>query len=84
MFYGLTAHPRREAFERVVQALIFTFIVKAATIVVRQKLLIKTRLYDFGLSGEDAGLVWSLIIAVVLGPPLRLSREQRLAALAAP
>ena len=34
--YGLTAHPKREAFERVIQALIFTVIVRALNIGVRK------------------------------------------------
>jgi hypothetical protein len=32
LFYGLTTHPRRDTFERVIQALIFTGIIKVFTV----------------------------------------------------
>ena len=36
VFYGLTAHPRKDTLERVIQALIFTVIVRACVIGTRK------------------------------------------------
>ncbi len=36
VFYGLTAHRHKDAFERVVQALIFTTIIQGFVVVVRE------------------------------------------------
>lgn len=46
IFYGFTAHPKPSQFERVVQALIFTFIVQIVSEIARA-----------GLSGSDLDLV---------------------------
>lgn len=67
IFYGLTAHPRRDAFERVIEAFIFTFIIQVAVVVLRQKILWGTRGYTVGLSDADANLLYSLILAVLFG-----------------
>lgn len=61
IFYGLTAHPRLDWFERLVQALIFTVIVQALVYLLR-----------LAIHGRDpwtaeTNLSWSLVLAVVLG-----------------
>lgn len=68
LFFGLTAHPKADWFERTVQALIFTGIIQAATF------LIRTVLEFFGQLGFSLGpwtievnLVWSLVLALLLG-----------------
>jgi len=62
VFYALTPHPRLDAFERVVQALIFTIIVQAVTIVTVKPVAAVVLTWT-----EDAGLVASVIVAVLLG-----------------
>jgi hypothetical protein len=68
LFYGLTAHPRKEPFERVVQALIFTFIIKAEVIGIHKAWWVgwhPTHLQAFWTPEKD--VVWSLICSLVTG-----------------
>jgi hypothetical protein len=68
VFYGLTAHPKKTPFERVVQALIFTAIIQSITFCIREFLFLVGR--DWRVLGEwnaDVALIWSLLIAVVFG-----------------
>jgi hypothetical protein len=66
IFYGLTAHPKKDAFERVVQALIFTVIVKAITVGIR-KLWWIYYATPATFWTEEKQLVWSLIVATLIG-----------------
>ena len=67
VFYALTPHPRMDAFERVVQALIFTIIVQTLTIILRELALL-TLCPLIGLSWtNDVGLVVSVIVALGMG-----------------
>jgi len=59
VFYALTAHPRKDAFSQIIQALIFTVIVKAGTIGVHK--------FWWGQWSSDRELVASLVVAVSLG-----------------
>jgi len=67
VFHGLTAHPRRQPFDRVVQALIFTLAVQATTILVRRKLLFNRWAAGLGLAESDAAVLWSVLVAIALG-----------------
>ena len=68
VFYGLTAHPKREAFERIVQALIFTIIVQACVFLVKFALLFVGRHFiRLGNWTEESSLVWSVVIAFIIG-----------------
>jgi hypothetical protein len=67
VFYGLTAHPRREPFERVVQALIFTAIVQTVTTGLKIALESAPKEYVLGTWTKEVALVWSNVIAVILG-----------------
>jgi hypothetical protein len=67
VFYGFTAHPKREPFDRIVQALIFTVIVKAVVVIVGAVALLLGRVVALGVWNQNTALVWSVIIAVVLG-----------------
>src|SRR4051794_34304175 len=68
IFYGLTAHPKADWFERCVQALIFTVLIQAATNILRWILL---GLGELGLSvgpwNEGSNLVWSVILGLLMG-----------------
>lgn len=66
VFYGLTAHPRREPFERVIQALIFTGIVQVITFGVRCAYLWAPGI-DWGTWSKEADLSCSVITAFVVG-----------------
>lgn len=67
IFYGLTPHPKKEPFERVVQALIFTGIVQAIVFIVGGVLLLLGRLVSIGEWTEKVQFVWSIGIAAVIG-----------------
>lgn len=67
IFYGLTAHPRLSAFERVVQALIFTVIIQGLIGTVRWCCLFVGQAYALGPWTADVALNWSLVIATAFG-----------------
>ena len=67
IFYGLTAHPKKSPFERAVQALIFTTIIRGIVIAVRECLFYFNQRISIGEWSEDIALVWSLIVAVLFG-----------------
>ncbi len=67
VFYGLTAHPKLGAFERAVQALIFTAIVQAVVLVIRGAMLWLGQVHVFGLWTEDRGFVLAIVVAILLG-----------------
>ncbi len=67
IFYGLTAHPKATPFERVVEALIFTVIVQAITIGVRELLFVIGSLFSVGAWTSESTLVCSLAVAGVVG-----------------
>jgi hypothetical protein len=68
VFYGLTAHPRKDAFERTVQALVFTAIIQAITSILRSGLIwLGKALFVLGAWTTDVALGWSLLIALAFG-----------------
>jgi hypothetical protein len=67
VFYALTAHPKPSPFERVVQALVFTVIVRALIIMVRGVCLHIGRWHTIGVWDAQIDLVVSLVVAVLLG-----------------
>jgi hypothetical protein len=67
ILYGLTAYPKPSPFERVVQALIFTVVVRALVIVVEGIVLFVGKWKVFGFWDKDVELIWSLIASILLG-----------------
>jgi len=68
VFYGLTSHPKPHQFERIIQALIFTFIVRANLIGAEWLFAaIGDRLFTIGQWDDSAETLVSLLIALVLG-----------------
>jgi hypothetical protein len=70
VFYGTTSHPKPQQFERVIQALILTFLVQALVPVARWILMgigafVSIRSWD-----NEAATLTSLFLAVVLGGSL--------------
>lgn len=68
VFHSLTPFPRREPFERTVQALIFTILIQAAVVVARSGLLFMGRSgLELGPWNQRAELIWAVFLAVSLG-----------------
>ena len=67
ILYALTPNPRPSPFESTVLALIFTILVQAGVVIVREAFLLVGRLWAFGIWNEDSRLVSSVLFAGVLG-----------------
>ncbi len=68
VFYGLTAHPKASPFERVVQALIFTVVVQAFTVITGWFLLACGNIfYCLGIWTVRSAFVWSVLLAFAFG-----------------
>jgi hypothetical protein len=67
VFYGLTAHPRRDSFERVIQALIFTGIVQVLNTALRLLLLWASTRVSLGVWTTEVALGWSVVNAILVG-----------------
>jgi hypothetical protein len=67
IFFGLTAYLRPSPFERVVQALIFTVIVRAFVIGLREALFFGARFVVIGTWSTESELLWSVTTAVLFG-----------------
>lgn len=68
IFYGLTAHPRKSPFERTVQALIFTALVRALLWPAKSTLLaIGERGFVLSVWSPNAEFAVSILIAILLG-----------------
>lgn len=72
IFHGLTAHPTKSPFERVIQALIFTAIVQGLTAITKLSLDWAGQWVTVGPWSREVGYVWSLIHATTLGLVLAL------------
>ncbi|HEX4143745.1 MAG TPA: DUF6338 family protein [Pirellulales bacterium] len=69
IFYGLTAHPRKDMFERTVQAFIFSAIVQVIVYPIRELAFAIGRSANvgFGIWSEETTLSWSIVVAAALG-----------------
>lgn len=67
VFYGFTSFPKPSQFERVVQALIFTIIVQVFAFIIESLLYIVGSYYLLFTWDARSELIWSIIIAVLLG-----------------
>lgn len=76
IFYSLTSHPKANQFERVIQALIFTAIIRIPVLITKWMLLLigssveiklKATSLEFGAWTSTVEFVWSMIFAVVVG-----------------
>lgn len=68
IFYTLTAHPKLSEFERLIQALIFTAILRVLTIgVERPALYLGRHLGEWGKWDGDAELASSVVLAIPVG-----------------
>lgn len=68
IFYTLTAHPKTSEFERLVQSLIFTTLVRVGLIGIKPSLFwLGQGGRSWGPWSENVELVWSVVIAFILG-----------------
>lgn len=68
VFYGLTSHPKPSQFERIIQALIYTFIVRSIVIGAEWLLItIGNNFFSIGQWGKSVETLISLAIALFLG-----------------
>ncbi len=67
VFYGLTAHAKTSPFERVVEAMIFTVVIQATIILLRETLLVIGRVASVGEWTTDGELVISVVMAILAG-----------------
>jgi hypothetical protein len=65
--YGLTTYTKPSQFERVVQALIYSFIVSAIVVLVERGLLFIGRFFQVGIWDKSAEVIASSAVALVLG-----------------
>jgi hypothetical protein len=67
IFYATTAHAKPSQFERLIQALILTVVVRAALVVEQAVALSVGRIFSFGAWTVDTTLVASVITAFAIG-----------------
>lgn len=67
VFYGLTTHPRLSPFERVVQALIFTALIRLLIIPTQWTALAIGKLWSVGKWSTETEFIWSSVVAVFIG-----------------
>ncbi len=69
IFYGLTAHPRKDMFERIVQALIFTALVNVIVYPIKLILISIHRHTGFSIDcwTDETQLLWSVVVAIPMG-----------------
>lgn len=70
IFYGLTSHPKPSQFERVVQALIFTFIIQTSITPCRWLLESIGKIFPIRHWDKSAEALTSLFLAIILGVAL--------------
>lgn len=65
--YGLTTYTKPPQFERIVQALIYSFIVNALVLILERVLIFIGRSIQFGVWDKSAELIASTAVALLLG-----------------
>jgi hypothetical protein len=67
IFYGFTSYPKPSQFERVIQALIFTFIIQVV-VLIEKAICLKIGIYwNVGNWGEHSNIICSTINSIFLG-----------------
>src|SRR5438876_10167470 len=67
VFYAFTSYRKPSEFERIIQALIFTLLVKAGLTCIRGFALVVGGHFVLGYWSADIELLWSIALAFVLG-----------------
>ncbi|MDZ7321862.1 DUF6338 family protein [Kosakonia sacchari] len=67
VFHALTAYPKQSQFERLIQALIFTFFIQVVVLVVKWIFVALGHIYSFGYWDDNSQLIFSGVISLLLG-----------------
>lgn len=67
VIYGLTSHPKPAQFERLVQALIYSFLVGVLVVIEERALLFIGTYVKFGVWDKSSELLFSAVTAIALG-----------------
>src|SRR2546423_4050228 len=67
VFYAFTSYRKPKEFERIIQALIFTLLVKAALTTARVLLIFAGKVFSIGRWTSDVELLWSIAFGFLLG-----------------
>jgi hypothetical protein len=70
VFYGITSFPKPAQFERVVQAMVFTLIIRAGVYSIEALLLLIGKAIAFGPWSEKSSMIASVTLAIPLGVAL--------------
>ncbi len=65
--YGLTTYTKPSQFERIVQALIYSFIINVILIIIKPLILFLGNCYSFGTWDHNSELLTSALMAIILG-----------------
>jgi hypothetical protein len=79
VFYGFTAHPKPNQFERIIQALIFTVILQVFVSLLRELLFwFSARGLSLGNWNDEVELGWLVVLAIGFGALLTVCTEHNL------
>src|SRR2546423_10255942 len=67
VFYAFTSYRKPSEFELIIQALIFTLLVKAGLVCIRGLLILVGHRFAVGHWSNDVELLWSISLAFLLG-----------------
>src|SRR5882724_4154875 len=67
VFYAFTSYRKPSEFERIIQALIFTLLVKASIVCIRGLLILVGHRVAVGHWSSEVELLWSISLAFLLG-----------------
>lgn len=67
IFHALTAHPKQNQFERIIQALIFTLFIQCATNITEYLILLIGKYFSIGVWDDSSELIWSVVYSILIG-----------------
>ena len=67
LLYGLTSYPKPSQFERVIQALVFSFLIRALLPIEESIMIQFGKIHSFGLWGKNSELLASAISGLLFG-----------------
>ncbi|AZP41175.1 hypothetical protein EJP81_04695 [Rahnella aquatilis] len=67
IFHALTAHPKQNQFERIIQALIFTLFIQCATNITEYLSLLIGKYFSIGVWDDSSELIWSVVYSILIG-----------------
>jgi hypothetical protein len=67
VLYSLTSYPKPSQFERVVQALIFTILIRGIVYLIKEFLFLIGNKWPLLNWNSNADLIWSIVVAILFG-----------------